>query len=229
MPTYAYACTACGHRFEAQQSFTDAALTECPECAGRLRKLFNNVGIVFKGSGFYRTDSAAAPAGGVREGRAGVEERPTARPRSDGSAGSKDVRRTDRRSASKALVGLGVVVRLRRRSSGSGKRRLQRRLTPPSTAVAARPAVHRRAGTAAPPGRRRLASVGAVTTSPARRRDRRDRRLRLLLLARRRPSRSRSRRRSGRRATRCGGRGRRAVASPSSRGTGATTASRRTG
>ena len=57
MPTYAYACTACGHRFEVQQSFTDSALTECPECAGRLRKLFNTVGIVFKGSGFYRTDS----------------------------------------------------------------------------------------------------------------------------------------------------------------------------
>ncbi len=47
MPTYAYACTACGHRFEVQQSFTDSALTECPECAGRLRKLFNTVGIVF--------------------------------------------------------------------------------------------------------------------------------------------------------------------------------------
>ena len=57
MPTYAYACTACGHRFEVQQSFSDAALTECPECEGRLRKLFNTVGIVFKGSGFYRTDS----------------------------------------------------------------------------------------------------------------------------------------------------------------------------
>ena len=59
MPTYAYACTACGHRFEAQQSFSDAALTDCPECEGRLRKLFNSVGIVFKGSGFYRTDSRA--------------------------------------------------------------------------------------------------------------------------------------------------------------------------
>ena len=57
MPTYAYACTTCEHRFEVQQSFTDAALTECPECQGRLRKLFNSVGIVFKGSGFYRTDS----------------------------------------------------------------------------------------------------------------------------------------------------------------------------
>ncbi len=57
MPTYAYACTACDHRFEAQQAFSDDTLTECPECAGRLRKLFNSVGIVFKGSGFYRTDS----------------------------------------------------------------------------------------------------------------------------------------------------------------------------
>lgn len=59
VPTYAYACTACEHRFEVQQAFSDATLTACPECEGRLRKLFNNVGIVFKGSGFYRTDSRA--------------------------------------------------------------------------------------------------------------------------------------------------------------------------
>ncbi len=57
MPTYQYTCTACGHQLEAVQSFTDEPLTECPTCAGRLRKLFNSVGIVFKGSGFYRTDS----------------------------------------------------------------------------------------------------------------------------------------------------------------------------
>jgi putative FmdB family regulatory protein len=57
VPTYAYACTACEHRFEIVQSFTDDSLTECPECLGRLRKLFNAVGVVFKGSGFYRTDS----------------------------------------------------------------------------------------------------------------------------------------------------------------------------
>jgi putative FmdB family regulatory protein len=69
VPTYAYACTACGHRFEVQQSFSDAALSECPECEGRLRKLFNTVGIVFKGSGFYRTDSrAGAPAAGAKDG-----------------------------------------------------------------------------------------------------------------------------------------------------------------
>ncbi|MFI6102316.1 FmdB family zinc ribbon protein [Lentzea sp. NPDC051213] len=57
MPTYQYACTACEHRFEAVQSFSDSSLTECPECAGKLRKLFGAVGVVFKGSGFYRTDS----------------------------------------------------------------------------------------------------------------------------------------------------------------------------
>ncbi|NHC25288.1 FmdB family transcriptional regulator [Nocardioides sp. IC4_145] len=57
MPTYQYACTECGHAFEQFQSFSDDALTECPQCSGRLRKLFNAVGVVFKGSGFYRTDS----------------------------------------------------------------------------------------------------------------------------------------------------------------------------
>jgi len=57
MPTYQYRCTECGHDLEAVQKFTDAALTECPNCRGQLRKVFNAVGVVFKGSGFYRTDS----------------------------------------------------------------------------------------------------------------------------------------------------------------------------
>lgn len=57
MPTYAYTCTACGHAFDVHQSFDDAALTVCPECQGRLRKVFSPVGVVFKGSGFYRTDA----------------------------------------------------------------------------------------------------------------------------------------------------------------------------
>ncbi|HET7349743.1 MAG TPA: FmdB family zinc ribbon protein [Marmoricola sp.] len=57
MPTYQYSCTECGHFFEAFQSFAEDSLTECPECQGRLRKVFNAVGVVFKGSGFYRTDS----------------------------------------------------------------------------------------------------------------------------------------------------------------------------
>ena len=57
MPTYSYACTECGDRFDAVQAFSDSALTTCAKCNGRLRKLFGNVGVVFKGSGFYRTDS----------------------------------------------------------------------------------------------------------------------------------------------------------------------------
>lgn len=73
MPTYQYACTACGERLEAVQSFTDAPLTECPACSGALRKVFSAVGVVFKGSGFYKTDSrdgkkaaaAKAPADGA--------------------------------------------------------------------------------------------------------------------------------------------------------------------
>ena len=65
MPTYQYACTACGERLEAVQSFTDAPLTECPACRGALRKVFSAVGVVFKGSGFYKTDSRGkAPSSG---------------------------------------------------------------------------------------------------------------------------------------------------------------------
>ena len=64
MPTYAYACTQCGHRFDAVQSFSDAALTQCPECGGALRKQYGTVGVTFNGSGFYRTDSRSSTSGG---------------------------------------------------------------------------------------------------------------------------------------------------------------------
>lgn len=63
MPTYQYACTECGHAFEQFQSFSDDALTECPSCEGKLRKVFNSVGVVFKGSGFYKTDSRSTGSG----------------------------------------------------------------------------------------------------------------------------------------------------------------------
>jgi putative FmdB family regulatory protein len=78
VPTYQYACTACGHQLEAVQSFTDPALTECPECAGRLRKRFSSVGVVFKGSGFYRTDSRAAANGNGKstEGKPAGDSKP---------------------------------------------------------------------------------------------------------------------------------------------------------
>ncbi len=60
MPTYQYSCTECGHFFEQFQSFSEDSLTTCPQCEGRLRKVFNAVGVVFKGSGFYRTDSRSS-------------------------------------------------------------------------------------------------------------------------------------------------------------------------
>lgn len=70
MPTYQYSCTDCGHLQEAYQSFSDDPLTVCAECGGRLRKVFNAVGVVFKGSGFYRTDSRSS---GEKRERTGSE------------------------------------------------------------------------------------------------------------------------------------------------------------
>jgi putative FmdB family regulatory protein len=92
VPTYPYACTSCGHAFEVQQSFSDPSLTECPECAGRLRKVFSSVGVVFKGSGFYRTDSrsGAKTGGGSSGSDSGSASTPSSGSTSDtGSSASK--------------------------------------------------------------------------------------------------------------------------------------------
>ena len=89
MPTYQYACTACDHRFEAVQSFTDSSLTECPACSGNLRKVFSSVGIVFKGSGFYRTDSRSGGGGVAAKNESGKSD--SAKSDSGSSSnGSKD-------------------------------------------------------------------------------------------------------------------------------------------
>ena len=77
MPTYQYACTnpEGKHEFEVVQSFTDAAVSTCPECGAPVRKVYGSVGVVFKGSGFYRTDSrAGASAGGASNGSAAKKE-----------------------------------------------------------------------------------------------------------------------------------------------------------
>ena len=87
MPTYQYACTECGHAFEEFQSFHDDALTECPSCEGRLRKVFNAVGVVFKGSGFYRTDSRA---GGSSTDTASTKKATESKPAVAASAASSD-------------------------------------------------------------------------------------------------------------------------------------------
>lgn len=71
MPTYAYACKQCGHRFDAVQSFADPTLTECPECGGPLRKEYGSIGVTFNGSGFYRTDSRASGSTGSTDASAG--------------------------------------------------------------------------------------------------------------------------------------------------------------
>lgn len=68
MPTYSYRCTECSTAFDIQQAFTDDALTECPTCQGRLRKVFSAVGVTFNGSGFYRTDSRAGSSSGGSTG-----------------------------------------------------------------------------------------------------------------------------------------------------------------
>lgn len=89
MPTYQYACTACDHRFDAVQSFSDTSLSECPACTGGLRKVFSSVGIVFKGSGFYRTDSRAGNMVGAKaEGSGSSAGKESSGNGSSGDAGS---------------------------------------------------------------------------------------------------------------------------------------------
>ncbi|MGH3752532.1 MAG: FmdB family zinc ribbon protein [Pseudonocardiaceae bacterium] len=99
MPTYSYACTACEHHFDTVQKFTDSSLTDCPECSGRLRKLFSSVGIVFKGSGFYRTDSRSSPAESSSNGKSESSSNGKPESGSDGKSESKPAS-TDSKSGS---------------------------------------------------------------------------------------------------------------------------------
>jgi putative FmdB family regulatory protein len=97
VPVYTYACTDCGEKVEARQSFTDEPLTVCPVCGGSLRKLFNPVGVVFKGSGFYRNDSREkkdspekkAPAEKAPDSAGpGSDKKDSATSKSDGTSGA---------------------------------------------------------------------------------------------------------------------------------------------
>jgi putative FmdB family regulatory protein len=89
LPTYEYACTACGHRLEAVQKFSDEPLSECPECHGALRKVYGAVGIVLKGSGFYKTDSRAAA--GAKNGKSSKnKEKEPSSSSSESSSSSSD-------------------------------------------------------------------------------------------------------------------------------------------
>ncbi|MFJ8489385.1 FmdB family zinc ribbon protein [Streptomyces sp. NPDC094038] len=90
MPTYQYQCTECGEGLEAVQKFTDDALTECPNCGGRLKKVFSAVGIVFKGSGFYRNDSRGSSS----------SSSPASKPSgSTSSSGSSDAKTSESKSS----------------------------------------------------------------------------------------------------------------------------------
>ncbi|MGY6501584.1 MAG: FmdB family zinc ribbon protein [Acidimicrobiales bacterium] len=87
MPTYQYRCRECGHDLEVVQAFTDDALTECPQCGGSLRKVFSAVGISFKGSGFYKTDTRSGSAGSSASGAgSSSSESSTTTPSSDGGS-----------------------------------------------------------------------------------------------------------------------------------------------
>lgn len=109
VPTYSYACTECGDRFDAVQAFTDDALTTCAKCSGRLRKLFNSVGVVFKGSGFYRTDSRADGAKSKSStngssGDAGSSEKSASTDKSGSSDKSGSAEKTTSSSATPATA-----------------------------------------------------------------------------------------------------------------------------
>jgi putative FmdB family regulatory protein len=99
VPTYSYACTECGHRFDAVQAFTDEALRVCPQCSGKLRKLFSSVGVVFKGSGFYRTDSRA---GSVSSSPNGEKKSGTSTESSSDTSSSKSTDKSNQESKSSA-------------------------------------------------------------------------------------------------------------------------------
>ena len=90
MPTYEYLCKSCGERLEVVQRFTDEALTECPRCEGPLRKVFGNVGIAFKGSGFYKTDSRSGSSKSSTTSTGTTETKSESSTSSDSSSSSSD-------------------------------------------------------------------------------------------------------------------------------------------
>ena len=111
MPTYPYACTECGHQFEKYQSFHDDPLTECPECGGKLRKVWGSVGVVFKGSGFYRNDSRSGSGSSGSSSGSGSS--------SDGGSGSGEKSGSGENSGAKKTEGKSDSGSSSTTSSGS--------------------------------------------------------------------------------------------------------------
>lgn len=121
MPTYQYVCTECGRDLEAVQSFTDAPLTECPACHGKLRKVFSAVGVVFKGSGFYRTDSRDGAKTG--DGKGGDKEKVAEKAgTSSSSSGDKATKSSSDSSSSSSSSSSGSTSSASGSSSSSSSK-----------------------------------------------------------------------------------------------------------
>ncbi|MFF9069776.1 FmdB family zinc ribbon protein [Streptomyces sp. NPDC014891] len=106
MPTYQYQCTECGEGLEAVQKFTDDALTECPQCKGRLKKVFSAVGIVFKGSGFYRNDSrGSSSSSSPAASKSSTPSTPAASSSSSSTSDAKPAASTSSASTSSSSTG----------------------------------------------------------------------------------------------------------------------------
>ncbi|WP_345643577.1 FmdB family zinc ribbon protein [Streptomyces tremellae] len=115
MPTYQYQCTECGEGLEAVQKFTDDALTVCPNCQGRLKKVFSAVGIVFKGSGFYRNDSRSSSSSSAPAAKSSSSESKT----SSESKGSSDSKTAASSSSSSSTSSTSAPSKSSASSSGS--------------------------------------------------------------------------------------------------------------
>jgi len=102
VPTYQYQCTECGEALEAVQKFSDDALTECPNCGGRLRKVFSAVGVVFKGSGFYRTDSRGSSSSSSPAAKSGSSSESKSSDAGSSSTGSSSGSASASSSSSKS-------------------------------------------------------------------------------------------------------------------------------
>ena len=110
MPTYSYRCTECGTAFDIQQAFTDDSLTECPNCGGKLRKLFSAVGVSFTGSGFYRNDSRASNEGGSSSGKSSSSSSSGSSSESGSSSSSSSEKKsTSTPAAAPAATGSGAA------------------------------------------------------------------------------------------------------------------------
>jgi putative FmdB family regulatory protein len=105
VPTYQYACTDCGERLEAVQKFTDEPLSVCPSCGGKLRKVFSPVGIVFKGSGFYRTDSRSSQKEPAAASANGSDSKKSDSTSSSDSSSGDSSKKSDKKPGEKAASG----------------------------------------------------------------------------------------------------------------------------